>query len=68
MLRGYVLRGSKTIHAARYMRRVLHGIISLERSGGFGLPAEVEKTFRILVDAIVLNLKSRTRHGKPARR
>jgi AcrR family transcriptional regulator len=37
------------VHAARAVRSALHGFVSLEASGGFGLPESVDESFRRLV-------------------
>jgi AcrR family transcriptional regulator len=44
-LRGYGLEGDEAIHAARIVRAALHGFASLEATGGFGIPLDVEETF-----------------------
>jgi len=33
------------VHAARAVRAALHGFVTLERAGGFGLPASVDESF-----------------------
>ena len=38
VLRGYGLEGEPAIHAVRAIRSALHGFVTLEREGGFGLP------------------------------
>ncbi len=42
------------IHQVRLIRSALHGFVALEMSGGFGLPQDVEETFRRLLSVIVL--------------
>ena len=49
MLRGYDLEGERAIHAVRAIRSALHGFVSLEREGGFGLPVNVDDSYDILV-------------------
>lgn len=44
-LRGYGLEGDAAIHAARVLRSALHGFVSLELSGGFGLPQGIDESF-----------------------
>jgi AcrR family transcriptional regulator len=36
----------------RVVRAALHGFVDLERSGGFGLPSPVDRSFALLVDAL----------------
>lgn len=46
---GYGLAPDDTIHAIRAVRAALHGFVSLEQSGGFGLPEDVDVSFDTLV-------------------
>src|SRR4029077_20584311 len=46
VLRGYGLHGAAAIHATRCLRVIVHGFVSIESSGGFGLaegPAEPDE-------------------------
>jgi AcrR family transcriptional regulator len=49
VLRGYDLEGDRAIHAVRTIRSALHGFVSLEREGGFGLPIDLDDSFDNLV-------------------
>jgi AcrR family transcriptional regulator len=49
VLRGYGLEGEPAIHAVRAIRSALHGFVSLEREGGFGLPVPVADSYDKLV-------------------
>jgi AcrR family transcriptional regulator len=49
VLRGYGLDGAAAIHAARCVRAIAHGFVSIEASGGFGLPADVDDTYERLI-------------------
>jgi AcrR family transcriptional regulator len=49
VLRGYGLDGEPAIHAVRAIRSALHGFVSLEREGGFGMPVNVDVSFDHLV-------------------
>lgn len=49
VLRGYGLEGDPAIHAVRAIRSALHGFVSLEREGGFGLPVPVADSYDKLV-------------------
>jgi hypothetical protein len=55
-LRGYGLQGDEAIHATRAMRSALHGFVSLEIEGGFGLPQDVGQSFERLVSALHVSL------------
>jgi AcrR family transcriptional regulator len=50
VLRGYDLGEDDAIHAARMLRAALHGFVSLESVGGFGLDVDVDESFTWLVD------------------
>jgi AcrR family transcriptional regulator len=50
-LAGYHFTPDDAIHAVRMVRAVVHGIATLEAAGGFGLPQDVDETFRRLIDA-----------------
>lgn len=53
VLAGYDLRGDDAIDAIRALRAALHGFVTLEMSGGFGLPVDVDRSFDRLVRGIV---------------
>jgi len=59
VLRGYDFDSDDAIHAARMLRAALHGFVSLERSGGFGIGVDVNKSFSWLVDNLAATLESR---------
>jgi len=50
VLRGYRLAGDDALHATRALRSSLHGFVSLENAGGFGLPLALDESFRRLID------------------
>ena len=52
VLAGYGLTGDDAIDATRALRSALHGFVSLETSGGFGLPQDVDRSFHRLVTAL----------------
>ena len=49
VLAGYGVHGDDLVHAVRIVRSALHGFVSLECSGGFGLPHDADATFDRLV-------------------
>jgi AcrR family transcriptional regulator len=51
VLAGYDLQGDDAIDALRALRAGLHGFIVLEQQGGFGIPLDVERSFRRMVQA-----------------
>ncbi len=56
-LRGYGLHGDEAIDATRVVRSALHGFVSLEVDGGFGLPQDVGRSFERLVSALHVSLR-----------
>jgi AcrR family transcriptional regulator len=44
------LRGREAIDAARTLRAALHGFVTLEANGGFGLPRDVQASFERMLD------------------
>lgn len=58
-LAGYRLAGDEAIHGIRVVRAALHGFVSLETLGGFGLPQEVEGSFERLVGILDAGLRAR---------
>ncbi len=51
-LAGYGLTGDDAIDAARALRAALHGFVHLEINHGFGLPADIDRSYRRLVAGI----------------
>jgi AcrR family transcriptional regulator len=52
-LSAYHLSPDAARHAIRMLRSAVHGCVSLERLGGFGLPGVAEETFRGLLVALL---------------
>lgn len=55
-LAGYGLTGDDAVDATRAFRAALHGFVSLESVGGFGLPVDVDRSFERLVTALETSL------------
>lgn len=51
-LSGYGFTGDDVIDAIRALRAALHGFVHLETNHGFGLPADIDRSYRRLVDGI----------------
>ena len=49
VLAPYHLQGDELIHALRAFRSLAHGFVSLELAGGFGIPVDLDKSYRYLV-------------------
>lgn len=52
VLAEYDLTGDDAIDAARAVRAALHGWVSLEAAGSFGMPQSIDRSFDRLVDAL----------------
>jgi len=52
VLKGYRIEGTDMIDAVRMLRAALHGFVSMEAAGGFGLPQSVDATFTRMIDAL----------------
>ena len=44
------------VDATRACRAALHGFVSLEAAGGFGLPVDVDRSYERLIDALDVSL------------
>jgi AcrR family transcriptional regulator len=56
-LHGYGLT-VEDVDRIRVVRAALHGFVDLERSGGFGLPSPVDRSFTLLVEALDATLRA----------
>jgi AcrR family transcriptional regulator len=57
VLRGCGLEGESAIHAARCLRAAMHGFVILETAGGFGLPEDLDATYRLLQKTMINGLR-----------
>lgn len=53
IVHGFGIEGDHAIHAIRSWRAVLHGLVTLEAEGAFGLPADIDRSFDLLIDRLV---------------
>ena len=67
VMAGYGLDGDDAIDAVRAYRSALHGFVSLEASGGFGMPVSVDRSFGRLVHALVRAISSWSDASEPGR-
>lgn len=51
------LSGEDGLHAVRGLRSLVHGFASLEVAGGFGLPLNLDESFRRLVEMFINGLQ-----------
>jgi AcrR family transcriptional regulator len=57
---------SDAIAVIRGFRSALHGFVSLEASGGFGLPGDLDQSFALMVDLLIDGVQARVRtRGAP---
>lgn len=63
VLAHYNLRDEMALHMVRGFRSLVHGFTSLEVAGGFGLPLDLDKTFRLLIEGYVQMLRGQTHHA-----
>ena len=49
VMAGYELRDEDAVDAIRALRAALHGFVTLEAAGGFGLPVDVDRSYDRLV-------------------
>lgn len=61
VLAPYGLDAEGELHAIRGLRSLVHGFASLESRGGFGLPLDIDESFRRLLAGFLRGL-----HGKAA--
>lgn len=50
------LHGDDAVDAIRALRAVLHGFVTLEAGGAFGLPADIDRSFDRLLVGLVISL------------
>jgi AcrR family transcriptional regulator len=53
VLGAYDLRGDSLLHAARAVRAIVHGFVSMEAAGGFGFAVDPDESFHRLIRAFV---------------
>lgn len=50
VLADYGLKGVDAVDATRALRSALHGFVTLETVGGFGMPQDIDRSFERLID------------------
>jgi AcrR family transcriptional regulator len=58
VIAGYGIADDQLIHAARFLRSVVHGFIDLEASGGFGIPIDLDASYAALVAHTAASLRT----------
>jgi AcrR family transcriptional regulator len=57
-LAGFGLTGDDAVDAARALRAALHGFVDLEANHAFGLPTDVDRSYRRLIEGIDTTMSS----------
>lgn len=57
VLRGFDLPPALMIDAIRVLRSALHGFVVLELGGGFGLPDDLDHSFDVLVETVIVGIE-----------
>ncbi len=68
VLSGYGLVGDDAVDATRMVHSALHGFVSLEAAGSFGMPQDVDRSYERMVGALEVALASWERRATPDRR
>jgi len=62
-LASYGLSGDDAIHAVRALRSAIHGFVTLEMTGGFGLPVSLDESFHRLITIFIRGLRPASADG-----
>lgn len=60
----YELKDDNALHTIRGLRSILHGFASIESAGGFGLPLDLDVSFRMLIDTFLAGIHSQIKEEK----
>jgi len=63
VMASFGLEGEEAVHALRGLRSLVHGFTTLEVSGGFGIPLDLDESFTRLVNLSVAGLEGQKRNG-----
>jgi AcrR family transcriptional regulator len=66
VLSGLGLPERAAVPLIRTLRSALHGFVSLEASGGFGLPDDIDESFETLIDVVLVGMLARERMDRSA--
>jgi AcrR family transcriptional regulator len=61
VLRGFGLPAERSVDAIRAARSAIHGFVTLEAGGGFGMPDDVDHSFEALLDLLVAGVRALAR-------
>jgi AcrR family transcriptional regulator len=54
VMRSYGIEGADAVHAIRIYRSAMHGFVTQEASGAFGMPESVNDTYQLLIELLDL--------------
>lgn len=57
VLRGFGLPEDELVDAIRMLRSAVHGFVTLELGGGFGLPDDLDRSYAVLIDGIIAGVE-----------
>jgi hypothetical protein len=60
VLAPYKLSEEAAIHAIRSLRSIVHGFVSLEMDGAFGMPVDTDASIEWLINLFITGLKTAT--------
>jgi AcrR family transcriptional regulator len=63
VISSFGLEGEEAVHAVRGLRSAVHGFATLEISGGFGMPLDLDESFSRLVDLFIAGLEQQKLNG-----
>jgi AcrR family transcriptional regulator len=58
ILAGWGIEGPDAVHLVRVIRSALHGFVSIEMGGGFGLPLDLDHSYDLLVTSLVAAIEA----------
>jgi AcrR family transcriptional regulator len=57
VLRGFGLPEEELVDAVRMLRSAVHGFVTLELGGGFGLPDDLDRSYAVLIDGVIAGVE-----------
>jgi AcrR family transcriptional regulator len=57
VLAGFGLEGDLALHHVRVIRSGLHGFVTIEAAGGWGLPLDLDESFELLLATLIAGLE-----------
>ncbi|WP_374009637.1 TetR-like C-terminal domain-containing protein [Leifsonia sp. LS-T14] len=57
VLRGFGLPDDELVDAIRMLRSAIHGFVTLELGGGFGLPDDLDRSYAVLIDGVIAGVE-----------